>query len=116
MVKNAPQWDIWYYVAEDKTKPFEGFIEKLKTKEEQKTCSSLIEFLRLRGDKLYDLQHLTYTEGLRLPLHEIREGRVRIFFICDGDLVVVIDGLLPTQGEEFFLEIYRRAKDYANHD
>lgn len=108
----APAWKIRYYVSEQGTKPFEDFIKKLKTRQERADCATWIELLRLRGDTLRGHQHLTHINGLR----EICDRSMRIFYVCDGGVVVLIDGLLPGQGEEFFNDIRRKAEDYASHE
>ncbi|MBV9957254.1 MAG: hypothetical protein JO360_02490 [Acidobacteria bacterium] len=99
-------------MSEDGTKPFEAFIRRLKTREERAECMTWIEFLRQRGDMLDGHQHRTPVLGLC----EIRDRSMRIFYLRDGDAIVIIDGLLPNQGKEFFEEICRKAEDYVSDD
>lgn len=90
----APAWKIRYYVSDDGTKPFEDFIRKLKTRQERAECAAWIHLLRLRGDTLRGHRHLTHANGLR----EIQDRSMRIFYVCEDDVVVLIDGQLPEQG------------------
>ena len=114
----APAWKIRYYVSVDGTKPFKDFIKRLEARKERAECSALIKFLRMRGAALDGHRHFTHTKGLRfgLHLHEVSDKSVRIFYVCDGDAVVIIDGLFPEQGKEFFKEICRKAEDYLSHE
>ncbi|MCA1568580.1 MAG: hypothetical protein LC803_23625 [Acidobacteria bacterium] len=108
----APPWRIRYYKAEDGTIPFKGFINRLKTRQERANCFTWIEMLNILGDKLNGNQYLTHPNGMR----EIRDKSMRIFYVCDDDYIVIIDGLLPMQGNEHFDAICRKAKDYAGYD
>jgi hypothetical protein len=97
----APTWKIRYYVSEDETKPFEAFIMRLETLEERAECAALIELLRLRGDKSSDHQPLTHNNHWRV----LRGNEVRIFYICEDDTVVIIDGRLHGEDDELFHDI-----------
>jgi len=103
----APAWKIRYSVSENGTRPFEDFIRRLKTREERADCAAWIALLRLRGNTLRGDCHLTHTNGLR----EIHDRSMRIFYVCKDDDVIIIDGLLPEQGKEFFDDIARKARD-----
>lgn len=107
----APYWKIEYYVSEGGMIPFELFIRRLKTREARADCAALLKLLELRGDTLDGVQHLTHKHGLR----ELRDEGMRIFYLCDGDTVVVIDGLLPAHGKDLS-DIYRKAEDYGSDD
>ena len=108
-----PSWKIYYYVSEDTTCPFEEFIGKLKTRQERADCVALIRLLKRGGDTLDGHRHLTYPNGLR----EIRDRSMRLFYVCCGDdRIVIMGGLLPAQGKEFFDDIYRKAEDHVCDD
>ena len=115
-----PAWTIEYYVSKDKTIPFEEFAKTLKTQQERANCYALIELLKSWGDEPRVNQRLTHTEVLcfGLRVHEIRDETMRIFYLCEDDarVIVVVDVLLPTQGDEFLLEICRKAEDYASDE
>ncbi len=109
----VPLWEIQYYVSEDGSCPFEGFIGRLPTRLAKADCRAWIELLKLLGDTLDGDEHITHT---RAAVHEIHDRSARIFYIFDGKVIVIIDGLLPQDAESLVEAIYRKVQDYAGYD
>jgi|ERR1044072_316208 hypothetical protein len=107
----APYRKLEYYVDEDETIPFKQFIRRLKTRQERADCFALIELLRSGGDELDGMQHLTHNHDV----HEFRDDAIRIFYVYEGDGIVILDCLLPIQGNDLS-DIYRKAEDYGRED
>lgn len=108
----TPPWRIRYYVSEDGTIPFKDFIGRLKSRRERAACGAVIKLLNLL-EMSNGRGHLTHTNGLC----EFQVESVRIFYVYDSDddVIVVIDGLLPGDGQDRFDAIRRKAEDYASY-
>ncbi len=107
----APRWRIQYYRSEDGTVPFQDFLVKLSTREARANCKAWIELLRQLGDTISGSQHLTHAN----ELHEVYDDALRIFYICDGEVIVIFDGLLPGDGKARIESIYRKVEDYVSN-
>ena len=104
----APLWSVLFFAYEDGDFPFSDFTSRL-AREERAECLAIIEHLCKWGDQLSGTNCLTHTNCLL----EFQGKSVRIFYVCESDFVIIIDGLLQDDGDEFLDAIYRKANDYA---
>lgn len=107
----APKWSIKYYMYEDGGTPFEDFIPRL-ARHQRAECHAIIELLEKWGDDLDGAQCLTHTCGAG-EFKEYQGESVCIFYVCEQDSILIVDGLLRGENREIVEAVRRKVNEYV---